>query len=160
MIKLKLIVLGQLTEAHWRAACDEYRKRLSHTCNVQEIELKEVRMGREPSEGEITAALEREADQILAQIPPRAFTVAMCIEGKQYTSPALSALIDEKIAAGAGALCFIIGSSHGLSERVKKTANLRLSMSALTFPHQLARVMLYECIYRCMEIRRGSPYHK
>ena len=160
MIKLKLIVLGQLTEAHWRAACDEYKKRLSHTCNVQEIELKEVRMGRDPAQGEITAALEREADQILAQIPPRAFTVALCVEGKQYTSPALSALIDEKITAGASELCFIIGSSHGLSERVKQAANLRFSMSALTFPHQLARVMLYECIYRCTEIRRGSPYHK
>ncbi len=160
MMKLKLIVLGQLTEPHWRAACDEYKKRLSHSCNVQEIELKEVRMCRDPAQGEIAAALEREADQILAQIPPRAFTVALCVEGKQYTSPALSALIDEKITAGASELCFIIGSSHGLSERVKKAANLRFSMSALTFPHQLARVMLYECIYRCTEIRRGSPYHK
>ena len=160
MMKCKLIVLGQLSEPHWRSACEEYKKRLSHACSVQEVELKEVRTGRDPSAGELAAALEREADLILPQIPPRAFTVALCIEGKQYDSRALAALLEEKITGGVSELCFIIGSSHGLSERVKKAAQLRLSMSALTFPHQLARVMLYECIYRCMEIQRGSPYHK
>ncbi len=160
MIKCKLIVLGQLSEPHWRAACEEYKKRLSHICSMQEVELREVRTGRDPGAKEITAALEREADLILAQIPPRAFTVALCIEGKQYDSPTLAALLEEKLTGGASELCFIIGSSHGLSERVKKAAHLKFSMSALTFPHQLARVMLYECIYRCTEIRRGSPYHK
>ncbi len=160
MMKCKLIVLGQLSEPHWRAACEEYKKRLSHTCSVQEVELREVRTGKDPGVGDIAAALEREADLILAQIPPRAFTVALCIEGKQYDSRALAALLEEKITCGVSELCFIIGSSHGLSERVKKAAQLKLSMSALTFPHQLARVMLYECIYRCREIQRGSPYHK
>ena len=160
MMKVKLIFLGQLSEPHWRDACAEYKKRLSHTCTVQEVELKEARTGKDPSAGEIAAALEREADAILAQIPPRAFTVALCIEGKQYDSPSLSRLLSDKVTCGASELCFIIGSSHGLSDRVKAAADLRLSMSALTFPHQLARVMLYECIYRCMEIQRGSPYHK
>lgn len=160
MIKLKLITLGQLTEPHWRAACEEYKKRLSHACSVQEIELKEVRTDRAPTKGDITAAMEKEADLILGQIPPRAFVVALCIEGKQYDSKALAALLEDKVTGGASELCFIIGSSHGLADRVKGAANLRLSMSSLTFPHQLARVMLYECIYRCTEIWRGSPYHK
>ncbi|MBS5725155.1 MAG: 23S rRNA (pseudouridine(1915)-N(3))-methyltransferase RlmH, partial [Clostridiales bacterium] len=78
MIKLKLITLGQLTEPHWRAACEEYKKRLSHACSVQEIELKEVRTDRAPTKGDITAAMEKEADLILGQIPPRAFVVALC----------------------------------------------------------------------------------
>ena len=160
MIKCKLIVLGQLSEPHWRDACEEYKKRPSHTCSVQEVELREVRTGRDPGAGDIAAALEREADLILPQISPRAFTIALCIEGKQYNSRALAALLEDKITGGASELCFIIGSSHGLSQRVKQAAQLRLSMSALTFPHQMARVMLYECIYRCMEIQRGSPYHK
>lgn len=160
MIRLRLIVLGRLAEPHWQAACAEYKKRLSAVCNVTEIELKEVRTPRTPGEGEIAAALQKEADMILEQIPPRAFVVALCIEGKAYTSQSLAALLADRITGGASELCFIIGSSYGLANRVKGAAHLRLSMSSLTFPHQLARVMLYECIYRCTEIWRGSPYHK
>ena len=122
MIKCKLIVLGQLSEPHWRDACEEYKKRLSHTCSVQEVELREVRTGRDPGAGDIAAALEREADLILPQISPRAFTIALCIEGKQYNSRALAALLEDKITGGASELCFIIGSSHGLSQRVKQAA--------------------------------------
>ena len=160
MLKLTFIVMGQLSEPHWRAACDEYKKRLSRTCTVQELELKEAKTGKDPTNGEIGAALEKEASEILSRIPSRAFTVALCIDGKQYDSRTLSALLEQKTASGAGELCFIIGSSHGLSPRVQASADLRLSMSALTFPHQLARVMLYECVYRCTEIQRGTKYHK
>ena len=160
MLKLTFLVMGQLSEPHWRDACAEYKKRLSRTCTVQEIELKEAKTGKDPTAGEIHAALEKEATEILGRIPPRAFTVALCIDGKQYDSPALSALLEEKTAAGIGEMCFIIGSSHGLSPRVRQAADLRLSMSALTFPHQLARVMLYECVYRCIEIQKGTKYHK
>ena len=160
MLKLTFLVMGQLSEPHWKDACAEYKKRLSRTCTVQEIELKEAKTGKDPSPGEIRAALEKEADEILSRIPTRAFTVALCIDGKQYDSPALSALFAEKTAAGVGELCFIIGSSHGLAESLKQRADLRLSMSKMTFPHELFRVMLCEQLYRASEINAGSKYHK
>lgn len=160
MLKLKFITVGSLAEKHWRDACDEYKKRLSLSFKVEDCELKETKIAKDPTEGDIRAVLENEADKILSQIPPRAFTVALCIEGKQLSSTELAALIDTKATEGYSDICFIIGSSHGLSERVKKAANARLSMSRLTFPHQLARVMLFEAVYRAGEINRGSKYHK
>ena len=160
MLKLNFITVGSLAERHWREACDEYKKRLSQTCKVEECELKETRIAKNPTEGDIRAVLENEADRIIAQIPPRAFTVALCIEGKQLSSTALAGLIDAKAGEGFSDICFIIGSSHGLSDRVKSAAAARISMSKLTFPHQLARVMLYEAVYRATEINKGTKYHK
>lgn len=160
MLKINFITVGTLSERHWRDACDEYKKRLGAAAKVCEIQLKEVKVPKDPSAAEIDAALEAEADRILAEIPARSYTFALCVEGKQYTSPELAAMIDAKMSEGIGDICFIIGSSHGLSKRVKNRADVCLSMSKLTFPHQLARVMLYEAVYRCLEINRGSKYHK
>ncbi len=160
MLKIKFIVLGTLNESHWRDACEEYKKRLSASCRVTEVQLKEEKVPKNPSDGEITAALEAEADRILGEISPRSVTVAMCVEGKQLTSPELAEFIDRKATEGASEINFIIGSSHGLSPRVKAAAGMRLSMSKLTFPHQLARVMLYEAVYRAQEINKGTKYHK
>lgn len=160
MLKIKFITVGSLAERHWREACDEYKKRLSLTCKVEDCELKESKISKNPSEGDIRQVLEDEADRILSQIPPRAFIVALCIEGKQLSSEELAALIDTKATEGYSDMCFIIGSSHGLSDRVKSAAHVRLSMSKLTFPHQLARVMLFEAVYRASEINRGTKYHK
>lgn len=160
MSKIKLIVMGQLTDRYYREAADEYIKRMSRTSPVTETELKCVRLPEEPSDKEIAAALAKEADAILAEIPKRALVCAMCIEGKQLSSEELATLIDSKATEGFSDICFIIGSSHGLSDRVKKAANARLSMSKLTFPHQLARVMLFEAVYRATEINRGTKYHK
>ena len=160
MLKLKFITVGSLAERHWREACDEYKKRLSQTCKVEECELKETKIAKNPTDGDIRAVLENEADRILAQIPQRAYTIALCIEGKQLTSPELASLIDSKASEGFSDICFIIGSSFGLDERVKKRADIRLSMSKMTFPHKLARVMLLEQLYRASEINRNSKYHK
>ncbi len=160
MLKLKFITVGSLAERHWREACDEYKKRLSLSFKVEDCELKETKIAKNPTQGDISTVLENEADRILAQIPPRAFTVALCIEGKQLSSEELASLIDTKACEGYSDICFIIGSSHGLSDRVKSAANVKLSMSKLTFPHQLARVMLFEAVYRAGEINRGSKYHK
>lgn len=160
MLKIKFITVGSLAERHWRDACDEYKKRLSASAKVCEVQLKESRVANESSDAEINAALEAEADKILAEISPRSCTFAMCIEGKQYSSVELAKIIDAKMSAGISELSFIIGSSHGLSDRVKQRADVRLSMSLLTFPHQLARVMLYEAVYRCLEINKGTKYHK
>lgn len=160
MLKIKFITVGSLAERHWRDACGEYKKRLSASAKVIEVQLKEAKVPSDPSDAEINAALEAEADKILAEISPRSCTFAMCIEGKQYSSAGLAEIIDSKMSSGISEINFIIGSSHGLSDRVKQRADIRLSMSLLTFPHQLARVMLYEAVYRCLEINKGTKYHK
>ncbi len=156
---VKLITVGSLKESYLREAAAEYRKRLSGLCRVEEVELREVRLPDDPSEALIARALEEEGRAILAAIPPRAYVVALCVEGRQMSSPELA----KKLAAvtdRTGELALIIGSSHGLAPAVKAAADLRLSVSALTFPHQLMRVILYEAVYRAYQIERGSKYHK
>jgi 23S rRNA (pseudouridine1915-N3)-methyltransferase len=160
-MNITFITLGDLSESHWRLAAAEYVKRLGAFGAVREINLKEARLPKNPSEGEINAALEEEGERILKAIPSRSYVTALCIEGKMFSSVELSRRLSEASDSGAySSLCFIVGSSHGLSPAVKASAHLRLSMSQLTFPHQLARVMLYECVYRCMDIARGGKYHK
>ena len=156
---VRFITVGSLKESYLREAAAEYRKRLSGMCRVEEIELKEVKLPEDPSESEIKKALSEEAKAILASIPPRAYPIALCVEGKQMSSPALSQRL-EAVTNECGTLCFIIGSSHGLAPEVKTAAKMRLSVSELTFPHQLMRVILYEAVYRCYQIAKGSKYHK
>lgn len=160
MLKVYMITLGALSEAHWKSACDEYVKRLSGTVSVTEINLKEEKLKNDPSPKEIEKALDAEAERIIEKIPKKAFVVPLCIEGKQFSSEDLAKKLEGAAVSGKSCICFIIGSSHGLSDKVKSLADLKLSMSALTFPHQLARVMLYETVYRCMSILSGSKYHK
>ncbi len=160
MSKIKLIVMGQLTDRYYREAADEYIKRMSRISPITEVELKCQRLSDDPSDGEIAAALSKEADAILQEIPKRALVCALCIEGKQLSSEELAAKIEQSESGGISDLCFIIGSSFGLDERVKQRADLRLSMSKMTFPHKLARVMLLEQLYRAAEINRNSRYHK
>ena len=152
--------MGALSEKHWKDACDEYKKRLSGSVSVSEIQLKEERLSQGASDAEIKKALDAEADRIIEKIPRRAYVVPLCIEGRQFSSEALASKLDDAQISGKSDICFIIGSSHGLSDRVKALADLKLSMSLLTFPHQLARVMLYETVYRCFSILAGSKYHK
>ena len=152
--------MGSLNEKHWRDACDEYKKRLGGSFQVTEVQLKEVPTPKNPSDKDIAATLDREAQMIMENVSPRSCIVAMCVEGKQLSSPQLAEFVDSRATGGVSEICFVIGSSHGLSEKVKKAAALKLSMSALTFPHQLARVMLYEAVYRAGEIIKGSHYHK
>lgn len=160
MLKVKFIVMGALGERHWKDACDEYKKRMGTSYQVTEVQLKEVQTPKNASEKDIQNALDAEAEKILENVSPRSCLIAMCVEGKQLSSPQLASFIDEKAATGTSEICFVIGSSHGLSDKIKKAAALKLSMSALTFPHQLARVMLYEAVYRAGEIIKGSHYHK
>lgn len=160
MLKIKFISVGSLSERFFREGVDEYKKRLSLTCKVEECEIRETKISKNPTDGEIRQVLENEAEKILEQIPQRSFCVALCIEGKQLSSPELASLIETKAAEGFSNICFIIGSSHGLSDKVKNYCNARISMSRLTFPHQLARLMLFEAVYRATEINRGTKYHK
>ena len=156
---LQIITVGTLKEGYLREAVAEYKKRLSQYARVEEIELKEERINDEDNRAEIEAALSREADKILAAIPKDSLKIALCVEGKQYTSEELAKLIGEGNDRG-GKITFIIGSSYGLSERVKRECDVRLSFSKLTFPHQLMKVVLFEAIYRSFTILAGKRYHK
>ena len=155
-MNITLICVGKLKEDYLRNACAEYQKRLSGFCRFSVEELEPERLPDNPSNAEIAAALEKEGERILAKIPRGANVIALCIEGKQQSSEELAQLMDGM----PGAAAFIIGSSFGLSDKVKASAQLRLSMSKMTFPHQLARVMLMEQIYRAYSIINNRRYHK
>ena len=159
MLHIKLITVGSLKESYLREAVAEYQKRLNAYAKVEIAELKEARVTENPAAAEIEAALEKEADAILAAIPPRAFTVALCVEGQSRSSEQLATLLQDAMSR-ASELCLIIGSSHGLSPRVKARADYKLSVSKLTFPHQMMRVLLLETVYRSLSILHGSKYHK
>lgn len=159
MLNIHFIVTGSLKEAYLRDASAEYMKRLSGFCRPEIIELKEVRVPDAPSEKEIATALREEGDKILSLLPARAYKIALCVEGKQFSSEELAARL-ESAAQQSGDFYFLIGSSHGLDERVKAACDLRLSVSKLTFPHQLMRVILLESVYRALNIQKGTRYHK
>ena len=151
---------GTLAESHWRDACAEYVKRLTRLWPLTIVEAAEVRLPQNPTEGEIARALATEAKTALSKISPRAYVIALCIEGEMLTSPALSKKMEDAAAHGASEIVFLIGSSYGMDESLKRRADLRMSFSRMTFPHQLARVMLCEQIYRAAQIAHGAPYHK
>ncbi len=159
MLHITLIAPGNLKEAYWRDALSEYSKRLSAYAKVDLVELKEARLPESPAPAEISAALEKEADAILAAIPPRSHVIALCVEGKQLSSEELATHL-AGVMQESGSLALIIGSSHGLAPRVKSAAHFRLSVSRLTFPHQMMRVLLLETVYRSLSILKGSKYHK
>lgn len=161
MIKINLITVGKLKEKYWRDAVAEYSKRLSAFCKLEIVELSEYRLSDNPSEKEIAAALENEAAAMEKYIEGNGvYNIAMCIEGKIISSEELSAKMDSCGIDGYSTINFIIGSSFGISKSVKDKCNFKLSMSKMTFPHQLARVILLEQIYRAFQISNHSKYHK
>ncbi len=155
---IKLIVIGKLKEDYLRNACAEYIKRLGRYCTFELHELDECRLSDQPSDKEIAAALRKEAEQIKRYAS--GLIVPMCIEGRQLSSPELAERISEAGVSGQSTVTFIIGSSFGLDPEIKAMGGLKLSMSKMTFPHQLARVMLLEQIYRAFQINTGGKYHK
>jgi len=159
MLSVKIITVGSLKESYLREAVAEYSKRLSGFCKLSVVELKEARLPDSPSEKEISAALTAEAEAILGAMSPRSYKIAMCVEGKQLSSEKLAKRLED-ISQTSSEVCFVIGSSFGLSEAVKSACDMRLSVSELTFPHQLLRVMLLETVYRAFNIISGTKYHK
>lgn len=158
MQTIQILAYGKLKEKYLRDAAAEYEKRLSRYCTVKCVELEPTALPEKASEKEIAAALEKEGQQLLKRM--KGFCIAMCIEGKMLSSVQLSEKLVQTAVGGDSTVTFLIGSSYGLSPEVKRAADLRLSMSPMTFPHQLARVMLYEQIYRSFQIQSGSRYHK
>lgn len=160
MLRCDLICLGKLREEYWKKAFEEYERRLRPFCRFSVTELPESRLPDQPSEVQIRSALSAEADSILNLAGGSAFLIALCVEGKALSSEQLAGVFQTSALRGTSRLSFVIGSSYGLSDRVKEKASLQLSMSAMTFPHQLARVMLIEQIYRAFQILHHGKYHK
>lgn len=160
MLSIRLVCVGKLREQFFVDAFNEYSKRLSAYCKFECAELNETKLGSSPSDKEIAAALDKEAADIERALGKDAYVIAMCVEGMQLKSEDLAQRISSLAVAGRGRICFVIGGSFGISPRIKQCADMRLSMSEMTFPHHLARVMLAEQIYRAFKISEGSKYHK
>lgn len=159
MANIMIVSVGTLKEEYLKDAVAEYKKRLSQYAKVEEVNIKEEAIRNEESTAEITRALQAEGERILSAIPKDYYKITMCIEGKEFDSTALAARLEAALDAK-GKIALIIGSSHGLSETVKTAADLKLSVSRLTFPHQLMRAMLFEILYRSFTIISGKKYHK
>lgn len=152
MLSIRLICVGKLKEKFYLEACREYEKRLGTMCRLEILQLDE--------EPDRPGALAKEAEKIRAAIPPGSYVTAMCIEGEAMSSEGLADRLRRLQNSGVSRLCILIGSSRGLDEGLKGEADLRLSMSPMTFPHHLARVMVLEQVYRGLSILAGSKYHK
>ncbi len=160
MLGVTIICVGKLKEKFYLDAAAEYQKRLRGYCRLELIELPEQRLPQDPSAGQIAAALDKEGEAILARLPRGGKVAAMCVEGRLLSSTQLADTLAGWAVAGVSDLAFVVGGSYGLSPRVKERADVRLSMSPMTFPHHLARVMLLEQLYRAFKIQEGSGYHK
>jgi len=160
MFDITLIAMGKLKEKFYLSAAAEYEKRMKGYCQFKILELPEVRLPEDPSPAEIASGLEKEADLILSKIPKGAWFCVLTPEGKMLSSEALAAKIKDVKLSGKSSACFLIGSSFGMAPRIKEKADFKLSMSPMTFPHHLARVMVLEQLYRAEAIQAGSKYHK
>lgn len=159
-MRITLIYVGATSERFYIEAAAEYEKRIGAFAGFQSICIKEEKLENEASRALIERALNAEEARIKGAIPKGAFTIALCIEGKQMSSDRMAKLFSEKASQGVSSVAFIIGSSHGLSDGLKSICDLKMSMSEMTFPHMLARVMLTEQIYRAYTIIHGKNYHK
>ena len=160
MLSVRLICVGKLGEKFWADAVKEYEKRLGASCRLEIVELPEARLPQAPSAGEVRQALEKEAGLIEEKLPQGAAVVALCVEGRTMSSEQLADYLGRLTVSGTSRVCLVIGGSCGLSERIKQRAALRLSISPMTFPHHLARVMVLEQVYRALNIAAGGKYHK
>lgn len=159
-MNIEIICIGKLKDNFFEDASKEYIKRISGFGKIKITELPQIQLPESPSEKQIQTALQKEAESILKHIPKNSAVYPMCIEGKQLSSTELAEEIKKTASGGQSTLSFIIGGSHGLDDSVKKLGKIKLSMSAMTFPHRLARIMLLEQIYRAFTIIEGKKYHK
>ncbi len=160
MFSIVLITVGKLKEKFYTQAAQEYEKRLGAYCQFKLLELPESKLPDDPSPAEITAGLEKEAELILAKIPKNAWFCTLTPEGKLLSSEEFATKLSNIKLSGKSCACFLIGSSFGIAKSLKDKADYKLSMSLMTFPHHLARVMVLEQIYRAEAIQAGSKYHK
>ncbi len=157
---IKVIAVGKLKEKYLAEAVGEYEKRLSRFAKLELVQLPDIKIPDKASAAEEEAVKRSEGDKILEKIPQGAYVYALCVEGKQQSSEAFAQQLHMLALSGRSEVCFIIGGSLGLDERVKARADVRLSFSAMTFPHMLMRVVLLEQIYRAFKINNNESYHK
>lgn len=160
MRKINIIHAGNMKEDYFKKAMQEYIKRLSMAFKINNIEIKEEQIPEKASVREIEICLEKEAAKMLEKTEKSAFKIVLAVEGTQLSSEKFSELLYSERAINAQSIDFIIGSSHGLADKIKQTADFKLSFSAMTFPHSLFRVMLIEQIYRAYMIENNRMYHK
>lgn len=159
-MKCTVYCTGSLKEKYWRDAENEYIKRMSRFGGWKVVELSEERLPENPSQKEIDTALTKEGERLLKRLPANAYTIALCVEAKPLSSEQLAKKVAEIALLGKSEIALIIGSSHGLAEKVKNACQMRLSISPMTFPHQLMRVLLAEQFYRAHKINANENYHK
>lgn len=159
MINVTVIAVGKLKESYLRDGCAEYVKRLSAYSKVNIVEIDEEKICDSPSQNQIDNVIKKEGERILKKIPKNSAVIPLCIEGREYSSPEFSSLI-EKISLENSSICFVIGGSFGLSEDVKRLGKVKFSFGKMTLPHQLARMVLLEQVYRAFSISNNSKYHK
>ena len=160
MFDITLIVMGKLKEKFYLSAAEEYQKRLKGYCSFKIIELPEHRLPEDPSPAEIQTGLDKEAELIFSKIPKNSWLCIFTPEGKILSSEEFAGKLKEVKNMGKSSACFLIGSSFGISQKIKDKADFKLSMGKMTFPHHLARIMVLEQIYRAEAIQAGSKYHK
>lgn len=159
-MNISIIAVGKLKEKFFSDAVDEYMKRLSRFAKMQIVQLADKKIADNASDAEERIVIEKEGKDILSKISPSQYVVALCVEGKKLDSPAFAKKISSLALEGESDIVFVIGGSLGLSNEVKARADMRLSFSDMTFPHQLMRVILLEQIYRAFKISANETYHK
>lgn len=159
-MKITILSVGRLKEAYLRDAAAEYGKRLGKYCSLKMIEVEDERTPASCSAKEQEIILEKEADRLLKHISADMYVVALAIDGRQLTSVQFAEKIEELGVRGESHLCFVIGGSLGLADKILEQSRFRLSFSKMTFPHQLAKIILMEQVYRCFRINYNEPYHK
>lgn len=160
MLNVTLLCVGKLKEPYYKEAFAEYGKRLGAFCRLKVEEIPERRLPEDPSEAEVAAALAAEAAELERRVPKGAVLAAFCVEGEMLTSEGFCARLQSWGAEGKSAVCFLIGGSFGLDGALKRRADARFSLSGMTFPHHLFRVMAAEQLYRAFTIGAGMKYHK
>lgn len=160
MLSVTVLTVGKLKERYFLEACAEYQKRLTAFCKISVVEVEEYRLPDNPSPAQIEEGILQEGKRLAAKVPGGSFLITLCVEGRMLTSPELAREMERVALGGVSAITFVIGGSHGLWEELKARSGLRLSLSPMTLPHQLARVVVLEQIYRGMTINNNQKYHK
>ncbi len=160
MIQIRIVCVGKLKEKYWTQACEEYLKRMAAYAKVSIVEVAEEKAPEDASELETNKIKDKEAERILGALRADDYVVALAIEGESWSSEALADNLERLATYGRGQWAFVIGGSLGLGAGVLARADLKLSFSKMTFPHQMMRVILLEQVYRAFRIMRGHAYHK
>lgn len=159
-MNIDILYVGNTKESYFLEAQQEYLKRLKAYYKVNLIEIKESKVPENASQSEINKAMNEESEKIIASLPKKSYKIALCVEGKQYSSVEFSDLFEKAASLGHSRICFIIGGPFGMDENLKQMCDVRLSLSKMTFTHRMAKLLLLEQIYRAGNILSGGNYHK